>query len=147
MNNYFNLDLSIFFMRRFENMEIYQKSYDLTLETYKILDLLPESESRNICSQLRRAITSIPLNISEGSGAHSTRDFFRYLTYSYKSSKEVKVLFFLIRDLNYISEDKVNLLIEKLDELTAKLYLFIKNIEKRCNFPKDHTYQSYKIRY
>jgi hypothetical protein len=38
---------------------------------------LPEQEKYNLASQLRRAVTSAPLNIAEGCGAASNTEFGR----------------------------------------------------------------------
>lgn len=125
--------------RKFQNLKIYKLSYTFLLNIYKILPLLPESESRNIYSQLQRAATSIVLNIVEGCANRSNKVFLNHLQYSYGSCKEVNVLLLLINDLNYISEDSSQSLLMGLDELTANLYRFMQAIEKEIG--------GYKVNY
>jgi four helix bundle protein len=119
--------------RKLENLKIYNLSYDFVIQIYKILKKLPQSEERNIFSQLQRASTSIVLNIAEGSSNVSNRVFFNHLQYSYGSCKEVKVLLRLCLDLEYISSDNFLEIIEKLEELTASLFKFMEIIQNKMN--------------
>ena len=117
--------------RIYKNMEIFQLSYTLAIEVHKILDKFPEKEKDNIVSQTRRAVTSIPLNIAEGSVKKSDREFLNFLSHSYGSCKELDVLLMMSKDLGYISEKEHDDLFEKLDKLMAKLFSFMENIESR----------------
>jgi len=96
-----------------------------------MLDKFPEKEQDNIISQMRRAVTSIPLNIAEGSVKKSYRAFLQFLTYAYGSAKELEVLVSMSKDLAYITKMEYDLLFDKLDRLMAKLFGFMKNIESR----------------
>lgn len=117
--------------RLYKNMEIFQLSYSLAIEIHKMLDKFPAKEKDNIISQMRRAVTSIPLNIAEGSVKKSQKEFLNFLSYSYGSAKELEVLLSMSKDLAYISEKEHNKLFLKLDKLMAKLFGFMKNIESR----------------
>lgn len=112
-------------------MEIFKLGYGFCLEVYKILDNLPEKEKDNLTSQLRRAATSIPVNIAEGSVKKSYREFLNFLNYSYGSCKEIDVLLMMCYDLGYINKKEYDKIFSKLDELMAKLFSFMKNIESR----------------
>ena len=115
--------------RLYKNMEIFQLSYSLAIEIHKMLDKFPKKEKDNIISQMRRASTSIPLNIAEGSVKKSQKEFLNFLSYSYGSAKELDVLLSMSKDLGYISKDDYGILFAKLDKLMAKLFNFMKNIE------------------
>ena len=117
--------------RLYKNMEIFKLGYGFCLEVYKILDNLPEKEKDNLTSQLRRAATSIPVNIAEGSVKKSYREFLNFLNYSYGSCKEIDVLLMMCYDLGYINKKEYGKIFSKLDELMAKLFSFMKNIESR----------------
>jgi len=54
-------------MRNFKNYDIYNLTQDF-----------PKSETYNLVSQVRRASTSIPTNISEGCGRDSDKEFNRF---------------------------------------------------------------------
>ena len=117
--------------RLYKNMEIFQLSYKFSIEINKLLDTFPDKEKDNIITQMRRAGTSIPLNIVEGSAKKSPREFLQFLSYSYGSCKELDVLLMMSRDLDYITNDKYEKLFNKLDTLMSKLFGFMKNIESR----------------
>ena len=117
--------------RLYKNMHIFQLSYNLAIDIHKMLDKFPEKEKDNIISQMRRAATSIPLNIAEGSAKKSQKEFLNFLGYSYGSAKELDVLLSMSKDLNYISEKEYESLFSKLDEVMAKLFKFMNNIESQ----------------
>jgi four helix bundle protein len=52
---------------KFEKLEVWQQSLEYVDFVYAIVRLLPSNEEQNLISQLRRAVTSINLNIAEGS--------------------------------------------------------------------------------
>lgn len=62
---------------------------DYCVAIYELTARLPAEEKYNLASQLRRAVTSVPLNIAEGCGAASPAEFSRFLSYAYRSLKEV----------------------------------------------------------
>lgn len=119
--------------RKLENLKIYNLSYNFVIQIYKILERLPQSEERNIFSQLQRASTSIVLNIAEGSSNTSNKVFFNHLQYSYGSCKEVKVLLRLCLDLDYINSEHFLEIMQKLEELTASLFKFMETIQQQMN--------------
>ena len=125
-----NWCLLLFMGRSFKKLDIYNKSYLLALEIYKILPTLPSSENNNLVDQLRRCCTSIPLNIAEGSGSHSNKVYLTYLGYAYKSSKELEVLLDLCSDLKYLDMPRKDELLFLLEEVRAKLYRFMQQVEK-----------------
>jgi four helix bundle protein len=51
-------------MRDFKKYDIWQLSHSLTLEVYKITSSFPKEELYGLSSQIRRASSSIPTNIS-----------------------------------------------------------------------------------
>ena len=47
-------------------LDVYQSARELRIECYKILSKIPDHEKFNIIDQIRRASTSVLLNITEG---------------------------------------------------------------------------------
>ena len=52
---------------KFERLEVWQLAIDYTDRVYHLSAQLPRDEEYNLKSQIRRAATSITLNIAEGS--------------------------------------------------------------------------------
>jgi len=59
------------------------------VDLYRFSALLPDEQRFNLVVQLRKAATSVPLNIAEGSGCTTDGEFVRFLGYAYRSLKEV----------------------------------------------------------
>src|ERR1700751_3636211 len=74
-------------MQDYHQLDIWNRAMDYAV--YKWVASLPEHEKYNLASQLRRAVTSAPLNIAEGCGAGSNSEFARFLGFAYRSLKEV----------------------------------------------------------
>lgn len=62
----------------------------------------PKGELFNLTSQIRRAVDSIALNISEGSILQSNSEFKRFLGYSIRSIAEVVTCLYKAKNRNYI---------------------------------------------
>jgi four helix bundle protein len=91
----------------YRDLTAYQRSYQLALEIHKRTRLFPPQERRELGSQLRRASTSVPINIAEGYGRkRSTEDFKRFLVIALGSCNEVSVILDLARDLGYLVGDE-----------------------------------------
>ncbi|MBU2219008.1 four helix bundle protein [Patescibacteria group bacterium] len=116
-------------MHRFKKLDVYQKALKFTSRVYKFSELLPESERFGIVSQLRRATTSIVLNIAEGAGAGSNAEFKRFLRMSLRSAYEVNSIFDIIKVLNYNNQDKIDNLRKDLDEISAMIAGLIKSLK------------------
>ncbi len=52
---------------KFEKLEVWQLAIDLINKVYNLIEDMPASEKFNLSYQLRRTVTSISLNIAEGS--------------------------------------------------------------------------------
>ena len=90
----------------YKDLRIYQRSYELALEIHKITAKFPVQERRELGSQLRRAATSVPINIAEGYGRkRSPEDFKRFLVIALGSNNEVSVILDLVRDLGYLQKE------------------------------------------
>ena|SRR6267378_5477827 len=90
----------------YKDLRIYQRSYELALEIHKTAAKFPVQERRELGSQLRRAATSVPINIAEGYGRkRSPEDFKRFLVIALGSSNEVSVILDLVRDLGYLQKE------------------------------------------
>jgi len=97
--------------KSFKDLIVWQKSYELVLEIYKITGRFPKSEIYGLSQQMRRAAVSIPSNIAEGYGRKHKTEYNQFLSIAYGSLLELETQFLLAMDLNYISKNQT---IEKL---------------------------------
>lgn len=111
---------------KFEDLEVWELAIKLNGFAYEIAEKLPDSEKYNLSSQLKRASTSIALNIAEGSTGQSNAEQARFLSFAIRSHVEVVACIRLIQKRNYLDPD-IELLkaFEDLgSELFAKLNAF-----------------------
>ena len=90
---------------KFENLLIWQKAMNLGEELCSVADSFPKKEVFNLTSQLRRAIDSVALNISEGSILQSDLEFRKFLGYSIRSLAEVVTCLHKANRRSYISQE------------------------------------------
>ena len=99
---------------------LFQKADIFAQAVYEITYSFSREELFGITSQLRRAVLSIPLNITEGYARRSDQDHRRFLEIAYGSLKEVKYLLYFSKQRKIISNDiyeKVILMAEELSKL------------------------------
>ena len=121
-------------VRDYRKLEVWRLSYILTIKLYKLTEKYPEHEQGNLISQIRRASTSIPLNIAEGTSRFTKKAYLQFLQYGYGSIRELQVLLELSKDLGYVSRIDYEEIDEDIDKLSRKLFLFLKKVEKEKFF-------------
>lgn len=78
-------------MRDYRKYDVWNKLHLFTLFVYKeIIPSLPKSEQYELTSQIKRAAYSIGLNIAEGCGRSSDKDFTRFWDMAFGSVKRSK---------------------------------------------------------
>lgn len=116
-------------MRDYKKYNVWQKAHELTLYVYKdVLPALPKSEQFALSNQIRRASYSIPMNIAEGCGRNTDKDFLHFLDVALGSTHELEYCALLISDLGFIAKEQFTILNEKINEVKAKLIKLIKSI-------------------
>ena len=108
-------------MHRFRKLKVWQRSMDFVTKIYQGSNEFPRFEQFGLTSQIRRAAISIPLNIAEGAGASSNREFQRFLNYALRSTYEVMSALEIAQQLGYCMNDKQELLVDEADEIAAMI--------------------------
>ncbi len=113
-----------------ENLEVYKIARFLVMEIYAITKTFPSEEKFGLVSQLRRASISISLNIAEGSGKYSKKDFANYTRISIGSVIEVDTALKIAIDLGYTSKVSCVKIDKMIQELYFKLIALDKSLRK-----------------
>ena len=79
--------------RGFEGLDCYQLALHVFREAYRVAKQLPATERYNLADQLRRAATSVTLNIAEGYGRYHYLDKIRFYYIARGSLTEVQAAF------------------------------------------------------
>ena len=91
---------------KFEKLIIWQKAMDFGENVYRLTSKFPKEEMYNLSSQIRRAVDSIALNISEGSIGQSNPEFKKFMGYSIRYLAEVVTCLHKAKRREYISEEE-----------------------------------------
>jgi four helix bundle protein len=92
------------FVRRVEELEVFQRAYRLSLEVHRASLDFPRIEQLALADQIRRASKSICANLAEGFGRQqqSRPEFRRFLIMAIGSADEMQVWALYCRDLGYV---------------------------------------------
>jgi len=116
-------------MKDYRKLLVWEKAHELVLFVYKqVITTYPKHEQFDLFSQSKRAAYSITLNIVEGCGRNSEKDFSHFLDMALGSAKELEYSCLLARDLGYLNNDIYNEVYEKANHIIAMLISLIKTI-------------------
>lgn len=116
-------------MKDFKKLKVWQKAHNLTLLVYKITRKFPKEELYGLTSQIRRAASSIPANIAEGSGRGGDADFARFLQIAMGSASELEYRLLLAHDLNMIERHTFEIFTDNTTEVKQMLTSLIKKLK------------------
>ena len=108
-------------MKDYKKFLVWQKSHQLTLDVYTQVRSFPKEEMFGLISQMKRAASSIPMNIAEGCGRNSDKDFARFLVISFGSANELEYQIILSSDLNFINFQEGQKLLAQTEEVKKML--------------------------
>ncbi|MBI2035363.1 MAG: four helix bundle protein [Candidatus Liptonbacteria bacterium] len=111
---------------RFENLEVYRIAMDIVKEIYKVTKKFPKDELFSLVNQLKRAATSIVLNIVEGSAQPTKKSFILYIRRSIGSTVECVGCVKIALQENFVLVEEV----KTLQALLEKEYFKLLGLEK-----------------
>jgi four helix bundle protein len=121
-------------MQDYHHLDIWNRAIDYAVAVYKFAATLPDEEKYNLASQIRRAASSVPLNISEGCGTASNTEFRRFLTYAYRSLKEVVTAVELCQRLYpRLPQDRLESLIDEGNQISRMIYKLMQTLRPDHN--------------
>ena len=104
-----------------------EKGMDLVVQVYAYSRLLPPDEKHVVIPQLRRAVFSIPLNLSEGYGRSSKVEFSRFVDIALGSAREVQTILELCHRHEYPNPQVE---IESTEEVIRILIALVRSLRK-----------------
>lgn len=112
-------------INRFEDIQSWQKSGQLTVDIYKNFDKCVDYSFKN---QICRASVSIMNNIAEGFERNTNKEFRNFLFISKGSCAEVRSMLYLAVKLKYINQEQFNNSYRKTIEISKMLSGLIKTL-------------------
>src|SRR6266705_6616893 len=117
-------------MQDYHQLDIWNRSMDYAVSVYELAATLPLEEKYNLGNQLRKAVTSAPLNIAEGCGSASNSEFARFLSYAYRSLKEVVTALELCERLYpSLERNRTEALIDEGNQISRMTYNLMRKID------------------
>ena len=114
--------------KSYKDFVVWQKSMDLAEEIYKLVKLLPKTETYALSDQMRRAVISIPSNIAEGQGRNSTKEFIKFLAIARDSQCELETQLQLCNKIGYLQEDETKTALSLCEEISKMLNSLVKKL-------------------
>jgi four helix bundle protein len=119
-------------MRDYTKIEAWRLADDLTVAIYEATRSFPREEIYGITSQLRRAASSAPANIVEGSARASKRDYLHFLYIARGSLSEAEYFIHLAHRLGYLQDAQAGKLKAQAKSTSGCLYGLIRAVEKEA---------------
>ncbi|MFT4523025.1 MAG: four helix bundle protein [Bacteroidia bacterium] len=113
-------------IKRFEDLDIWQKARQLSKDIYVLTLLDAFSKNFALKDQIRRSSGSVMDNIAEGFDREGKREFIHFLTISKASLSETKSQLYRAFDCTYISKETFVTLNTQSDVISKQLGSFIK---------------------
>lgn len=88
-------------MKNFKKLQIWQKGFEIAVQSFKLVENFPKEERFGLSSQITRASVSIPSNIAEGSSRTSEKDYNRFVEISLGSSFELETQLLIAEAANF----------------------------------------------
>jgi len=116
-------------MHNYKKLEVWNESVMLVTEIYLLTDKFPDKERFGLISQINRSSVSVASNIAEGAGRGSKKDFSLFLGYALASSFELETQLIISNNLNFISNEQKEDVVNKLNIIQRKIYNLMKSLK------------------
>ncbi|MEQ3689921.1 MAG: four helix bundle protein [Flavobacterium sp.] len=117
--------------KSFEEINSWQKARIFAKEIYEITEKPNFKKDFDFVRQIRRATISISSNIAEGFERNTDKEFIYFLYVAKASAGEVRSQLYLAIDLEYITKDEFQVLIESVTEISKLISGFIKYLSPK----------------
>ncbi len=91
-------------IKDYRDLIVWQRAMDLVEKIYELTRRFPKEELYGLSSQVRKAAVSVPSNIAEGHGRHTTREFLHFLSIASGSLREIETDVLIARRLGYVDQ-------------------------------------------
>jgi len=108
-------------MHDFRKLIVYQRALTYSKTARAVTEFFPKEEAFVLSSQLRRASDSIVLNLAEGAGNSSQKEFRKFIGYSIRSGYECLGCVDIAHTNGFIDNQNYNTLRNEADEIISML--------------------------
>jgi four helix bundle protein len=116
---------------RYKDLLVWQKSLTFADQVLDLVDNIETSRKHyRLFEQLEAAATSVPMNIAEGKGRNSQKEFMQFLYISRGSLFETLTLLEIFKLRNWITNNQFNEFEQKSNEIAKMINSLIKAIAR-----------------
>jgi four helix bundle protein len=113
----------------FQKLKVWQKSILFAEKVIRLVDKFDTNRKHyRLIEQLESASTSVAMNIAEGKGRQTTKEFIQYLYIARGSLFEVVTLLIIINQIGWLKKETLHELKENAEEITKMLNSLIKSM-------------------
>jgi len=117
-------------MHNYKELKLWIKAMELVSDVYKITEGFPEKERFNLINQIQRSAVSVASNIAEGAGRNSNKMFIQFLSISHGSTYELETQLIISKNLGYLLDRDLDMLLSKLYEVQKMSYVLQKRLKQ-----------------
>ncbi len=115
-------------MGDFRRLEVWRAAHEAAVTIYRHSACWPTDERFGLTSQIRRAATSVPSNIAEGTGRMSDRELCRFLRIARGSNQEVLAQLLLAESLGFVDGEELGRVARQVESVGAMLSAMLKRM-------------------
>lgn len=115
----------------YQNLKVWQKGMEFANAVIDVAENLESARKHyRLVEQLESAATSVPMNIAEGKGRHTKKEFTRFLYISRGSLYETMTLLELFEMRGWITNELFRLLEAQANEIAKMINGLIRSLSK-----------------
>ncbi len=118
-------------VRTHKDLDVWQESIQLVSDLYQIVSKFPADERYGLTSQIKRAVVSVPTNISEGAARGGIKEYIHFCYVALGSLSELETLLIVSKNLKLINESQFETISNTLTSIIKKLLNFIKYLKTK----------------
>jgi four helix bundle protein len=115
----------------FRKLDVYKRALLFTKRIRGVTASFPREELYGLTSQFRRAADSIVLNLAEGAGCSSKKEFAKFVGYSTRSGYECGGCADIAAILEYISKQEYDELIDEANQIVAMMIGLQRSLQRQ----------------
>ena len=117
--------------RSYKDLLVWPKGIELAKVIYRLTRTYPTEEKFGLVAQMRRAAISIPSNLAEGQGRHTTGEFIQFISHAEGSVAELDTQLILSIELEFCRESDAELASKLVGELRKMLNALRRKLSTR----------------
>lgn len=113
-----------------EQLDVFRMAHRLVLQVYKVTSIFSKEEMYGLTSQMRRASSSVPMNLCEGANRITKAEYRHFVGIARGSVGEMRYQLMLAKDLGYLKEEEYLQLREDYNRVGQMLTKLIQSLGK-----------------